>query len=153
MNHSENHKNLNGKCKLLGTVDFSGIKADIILGGVNSPMTVMVLTAEDGSGAPAHISHGEDKVFLINEGQMTFLIGDKKITADAGESIFVSKGTIHSFSAIVGNVARVTLVSTPGRHDQFFQAMSDLPTPHRMEDVSSICERFGQTIVGPVVEA
>ena len=145
--------NLNGKCSLIATAYFSGIKADILIGGENSPMTVMELTVEPNMGAPAHISHGEDKVFFIIEGSLAFLVGNQKIQAHEGERIFVGKGTPHSFVALDNKSARMNLVSTPGRHDRFFLAMGQLSTPHKMEEVRSVCERFEQTILGPVIDA
>jgi len=45
----------------------------------------------------------------------------------------------------------MTLISTPARHDRFFEAMDALPVPHEPEQVQAVCERFGQAIVGPLV--
>ncbi|MEV5023622.1 cupin domain-containing protein [Sphingobium sp. LMA1-1-1.1] len=132
------------------TARFSGIDADILLGGEAAPMTVMAMTVQPDQGAPAHISFEEDKVFCISEGRLLFLIGVQKIEVRAGDRLFVAKGVTHGFSAM-GGVARVMLVSTPARHDRFFQAMDALPVPHDLNDVQSVCETFGQAIVGPVV--
>lgn len=145
-------KVLSGKCDVLGTASFSGIDADILIGGENAPMTVMALAVQDGFGAPEHISHGEDKVFLIEEGQFCFLVGDNKFVANAGERVFVPRGIKHSFTPLGSDSGRMTLVSTPGKHDRFFQAMSSLKTPHSMEDVAALCEKFDQTIVGLIVK-
>lgn len=149
---SETNEIMSGKCAVIGKAEFSGIKADILLGGENAPMTVMDLTVEPSLGAPAHISKNEDKVFFVKEGCFVFLVGTQKTEATAGDTIFVSKGTVHSFSALNQTCGRMTLVSTPGLHDQFFVAMSDLPTPHSEDQVQSVCNRFGQAIVGPVIE-
>ena len=135
----------------MGTATFSGIDSDILLGGERAPMTVMKLTVERGSGAPAHISHSEDKVFLIDEGQLVFLVGTEKFEASFGEVIFVNKGTIHSFTPLDCDVARMTLISTPSRHDRFFQAMSNLSLG--MDELQSVFEHFEQSIVGPVVNS
>lgn len=147
------NKIISGKCNVLGKADFSGISADILLGGENAPMTVMDFTVEPGQGAPTHVSHGEDKVFLIREGRFVFLVDTQKIQATEGDCIFISRETPHSFSVIGETFGRMTLISTPGLHDQFFKAMGGLPTPHVMEQVQSVCSCFGQTIVGPIVEA
>lgn len=135
-----------------GKAAFSGIDADILLGGERAPMTVMALTVEKDQGAPAHISFEEDKVFCVSEGRLLFLIDTVKIEAMAGDRLFVARGITHGFSAR-GDVARMTLISTPARHDRFFQAMDALPLPHEPGDVQAVCERFGQAIVGPVVTA
>ena len=129
---------------------FSGIDAEILLGGEAAPMTVMAMTVQQEQGAPAHISFEEDKVFCISEGDLLFLIDVQKIQVKAGDRLFVAKGVTHSFSAM-GGVARMMLVSTPARHDRFFQAMDALPVPHDLNHVQAVCETFGQAIVGPVV--
>ena len=131
---------------------FSGITADILLGGSQAPLTVMSMLVAPRQGAPAHISFEEDKVFCISEGRLLFLIDVQKIEVKAGDRLFVAKGVTHGFSAM-GGVARLMLVSTPSRHDRFFQAMDALPVPHDLNDVQSVCETFGQAIVGPVVSS
>lgn len=140
------------KCNTIAKATFSGIEADILIGGENSPMTVMNLTIQPSTGAPAHISHSEDKFFQITGGRLVFLVGDSRIEVKSGESISVGKGVIHSFTPLDKSVAKMTLVSTPGRHDRFFLAMDSLPNPHTMEDVQAVCEQFEQTIVGSVIE-
>jgi quercetin dioxygenase-like cupin family protein len=132
------------------TARFSGIEAEILLGGEAAPMTVMAMTVQQGQGAPTHISFEEDKVFCVSEGRLLFLIAEQKIEVTAGDRVFVAKGVTHGFFALGGR-ARMTFVSTPARHDRFFQAMDALPLPHVLNDVKAVCETFGQVIVGPVV--
>ncbi len=140
------------KCQPIARAAFAGIEADILVGGENSPMTAMNLTVRPNTGAPAHISHSEDKFFLVTEGRLVFLVGDDRVEVNSGESISVGQGVVHSFTPLDESVAKMTLVSTPGRHDLFFQAMGSLSTPHIMEEVQTVCQQFGQTIVGPVIE-
>ncbi len=132
------------------TARFSGIDAEILLGGEAAPMTVMAMTVQPDQGAPAHISFEEDKVFCISEGRLLFLVDVQKLEVKEGDRLFVAKGVAHGFSAM-GGVARMILVSTPARHDRFFQAMDALPVPHDLNHVQAVCETFGQAIVGPVV--
>lgn len=131
---------------------FSGIQADILMGGEAAPMTVMSMTIAPEQGAPDHISHGEDKVFQIMEGNLIFSVGTDKIKALQGECIFVGRGIAHSFSALNGEPALMTLISTPAKHDRFFVAMGALSLPHDMSQVQAVCEQFDQSIVGPVVK-
>jgi quercetin dioxygenase-like cupin family protein len=153
MNNNHPAEVKSGRCQVLSKAAFSGISADILVGGDNAPMTVMDLTVAPDSGAPAHISMTEDKVFLIKEGCFIFLVGEEKIKVHAGDRVFVRLGKIHSFSVLGQSCGSMTLVSTPGKHDQFFQAMSELAIPHAVEEVESVCSRFDQVVVGPVVSA
>lgn len=131
---------------------FSGIHADILMGGESAPMTVMAMTVAPEQGAPDHISHGEDKIFQVMEGHLLFSVGKDKLEASAGERIFVGRGVAHSFSALYDEPAVMTLVSTPALHDRFFAAMDALPVPHDMSEVQAVCARFNQSIIGPVVK-
>ncbi len=139
-----------GRLTIGATARFSGIEAGILLGGEAAPLTVMRMLVTQGQGAPLHISHEEDKLFRILRGTLLFVIGEDRITATEGDTLFVPRGTVHGFSAD-GGPAEMLLVSTPARHDRFFQAMDALPVPHRMEDVAQVCQRFAQSIVGLVV--
>ncbi len=135
-----------------GQACFSGITADSLLGGGDAPCTVMAMTVETGLGAPAHISFDEDKVFHVTDGALLFLIGEDRVRGEAGDHILVTKGVTHGFSALGEGPARMTLVSTPSRHDGFFRALSDLSVSHDPGEVAAVCERFHQAIVGPVVQ-
>ncbi|MGB3469290.1 MAG: cupin domain-containing protein [Erythrobacter sp.] len=141
-----------GKLTQLGHADFSGIGADILLGGEKAPMTVMHLAVADGQGSPRHRSLEEDKVFHVASGSMVFLVGDEIFAAEAGDIIYVSRGIEHSFCATHGE-ATLLLVSTPSRHDRFFADMGALPVPHDPQEVQDVCERHAQVITGALVSA
>ena len=85
------------------------------------------------------------------EGAFLFLVGEDRITVEAGEHVYVAQGVPHGFSAIGEGPARMTLVSTPARHERFFQALSELTVPHDPQEVEAVCAAFDQAIVGPVV--
>ena len=135
----------------LSKASFSGIDADVLLGGDKAPFTVMDMTVAPGTGAPAHISFHEEKVFHVAEGSFLFLVGEERITVESGEHVYVAQGVPHGFSALGEGPARMTLVSTPAHHERFFQALSELAVPHDPQQVEAVCAAFGQAIVGPVV--
>jgi quercetin dioxygenase-like cupin family protein len=148
MSHQRNQQ-VPLKLKATAQTCFSGITADILLGG-EAPMTVMNMAVEPNLGAPAHISFEEDKVFVVTQGRFEFLLGDARIWVEAGDRVFVPKGAIHSFRADRGT-AYMTLVSTPARHDRFFHAINALPEPRTPEDVAAVCTQFAQQMRGPIV--
>lgn len=139
-----------GRLSNRGTATFSGIRANIMLGGPDAPMTAIRMRVAENCGAPTHVSAKEDKFFAVTGGRVVFLIGEELIDAIPGDYLFVPKGVPHSFRAD-GGTAFVTLVASPAGHDQFFEAMGALPEPHEPTDVAAICARFGQQITGPVV--
>ncbi len=141
-----------GKLHSEDQASFSGIDAKIMLGG-DGPLTVLEMTVAPERGAPAHTSNSEDKIFVVKDGRLTFLVGKDRIVAGCCDTVSVPRGVIHSFTAMDGKDARMTLVSAPARHDRFFKAMGNLAEPHDQSEVQAICEKFDQSIVGPVVTA
>ena len=132
------------------TVSFSGIDANILLGGAESPFTVMLLHVQPGHGAPNHISEFEDKLFIVGSGRFKFVVGDEVLDVETGDYVFAHKGSVHGFAAM-GSASVLTLISTPSGHEMFFEDLSRLPTPHTPEAVAAVSEANKQLIVGPVV--
>lgn len=50
-----------------------------------------------GGGPPPHIHHREDESFFILEGEITFLLGDRRVVAKAGSFIQGPRGVPHAF--------------------------------------------------------
>jgi quercetin dioxygenase-like cupin family protein len=122
------------------TTEFAGITAKII-NPYPSPFTILDMTIKPGFGAPAHISSTEDKLFMVIEGQLKYLIGDKTETV-----------VIHGFTNIGVGDARHILVSTPRRHEEFFRDLHNIPEPreqHR-DQLPAIAQRHDQAVVGPL---
>ena len=148
---ANSEKTSSGVLKASETVSFSGITAEVMMGGEEAPFTVMRMTVEKGQGGPRHRSVTEDKVFHVISGRLAFLCGDEIATVAQGEVIHIPRDTQHSFRAI-GEDAVMLLVSSPARHDRFFKDMDALPTPHDQADVMAVCERHMQVITGGVIE-
>lgn len=151
MSSSTDNQHAEGVLTVESTVEFSGIQAEILMGLRSTARTIMKLSVELGRGAPAHISKDEDKLFVVVEGAILFLIGEQKRHVAAGDVVFVPEGVVHSFSGLERAGSSMVLVSTPARHHEFFQRMGALALPHDQAEVRRICEELGQEIVGPVV--
>tara|TARA_B100000282_G_scaffold243044_1_gene186118 strand:- start:143 stop:610 length:468 start_codon:yes stop_codon:yes gene_type:complete len=152
---SQAHRNDLGSPLLSSSavVNFSGIEAAVLMGQDDgAPFSVMTLTVSERMGSPAHISPDEDKLFHVTKGRFVFLVGESKFIASSGDYVFVGKGEVHSFSAKSSENAVMTLVSSPAGHEQFFLGLAELPLPHDEKQVSEVCHRCRQQIVGPVVE-
>jgi quercetin dioxygenase-like cupin family protein len=131
--------------------EFAGITARII-NPYPSPFTILDMTIKPGLGAPAHISSTEDKLFMVIEGQLKYLIGDKTEIVGPGARVIVPRGVIHGFTNVGTADARHILVSTPRRHEEFFRDMHKIPEPREqhMDQLSAIAQRNDQAIVGPL---
>jgi quercetin dioxygenase-like cupin family protein len=131
--------------------DFAGITAKII-NPRTSPFTMLDMTIKPGFGAPAHISASEDKLFVVLEGTLKYLIGDRTEVVEPGARVQVPKGMVHGFTNVGPGDARHILVSTPRRHEEFFRDLQNIPEPREqhMHLLPGIAERHDQTIVGPL---
>ncbi|MBR1121400.1 cupin domain-containing protein [Bradyrhizobium lablabi] len=131
--------------------DFAGINARII-NADTSLFTILDMTIKPGFGAPAHISASEDKLFVVLEGTLKYLIGDRTEVAGPGARVQVPKGIVHGFTNVGTGDARHILVSTPRRHEEFFRDLHNIPEPREqhMHLLPGIAERHDQTIVGPL---
>lgn len=131
---------------------FSGLDADILLGTDTAAFSIIDIRVSHNAGSPAHRSETEDKVFLIEEGALAFLVGEARFEVSPGDKVVVCRGEVHSFRALPETGARMLLISTPALHHQFFEALSGLEEPHDPARVKAICDQNSQHIVGPIVD-
>jgi quercetin dioxygenase-like cupin family protein len=133
------------------TTEFAGITTAII-NPYPSPFTILDMAIKPGAGAPAHISATEDKLFMVIEGQLKYLIGDRIAVAGPGARVQVPRGTVHGFTNVGHADARHILVSTPRRHEEFFRDLHHIPNPREknMDLLPGIAARHDQAIVGPL---
>ena len=131
--------------------DFAGISAKIINPGT-SPFTILDMRVKPGFGAPAHVSASEDKLFIVLEGTLKYLVGDRTEVVESGARVQVPKGVVHGFTNVGPVDARHILVSTPRRHEEFFRDLHNIPEPREqhMDLLAGIAARHDQTIVGPL---
>jgi quercetin dioxygenase-like cupin family protein len=124
------------------TTEFAGITAKII-NPYPSPFTVLDMTIKPGFGAPAHTSATEDKLFIVIEGRLKYLMGDKTEVAGPGARVLIPRGTVHGFTNVGSSDARHILVSTPRRHEEFFRDLHNIPEPREqhMDQLPSIAAR------------
>jgi quercetin dioxygenase-like cupin family protein len=131
--------------------DFAGISTKIV-NADTSPFTILDMKIKPGFGAPAHISASADKLFIVLEGTLKYLIGDKTEVVEPGARVQVPRGMVHGFTNVGSGNARDILVSTPRRHEEFFRDLHNIPEPREqhMHLLAEIAERNDQTIVGPL---
>jgi quercetin dioxygenase-like cupin family protein len=63
----------------------------------NGGWVMYELTDTAGNGAPLH-SHPWDEAFYVLEGELMFQVGNQKMSAIAGSSLFVPGGVAHGFT-------------------------------------------------------
>ena len=74
----------------------------------------------DGDGPPQHIHKAEDEAFYVLEGEIKVLLGERTITATAGSFVVIPRGTVHTFSRVGQESAKVLAIFTPAGMEELW---------------------------------
>ena len=88
--------------------------------------TLLEALVPPDTGPPPHFHQAEDETFLLLDGELTFQLGDEAHAATAGTTIFVPRGTRHSFTNVGTGVARMLFMYSPAGMDGMF---AEIGTP------------------------
>lgn len=106
---------------------------------------------QPGYGPPRHIHNKEDETFYIMSGEIEFWMAGKTRMAGPGDTVFVPRGTEHTFRVAGSLPARMLTMMTPGGFEGFFAEMARYRCriPEDMEQVMEIGAHFNLTFTGP----
>lgn len=133
----------------------------ILAGGEQTGDAYALLEARvpPGGGPPPHVHRREDEAFYVLEGEMTFFLADKKVTAQPGAFVLVPRGTPHAFKNEGDSPARMLIQVTPAGFDVFLRefarplpsfASAPLPvTPEDIERLLALAPKHGIEILPP----
>ncbi|WP_329530036.1 cupin domain-containing protein [Streptomyces sp. NBC_01450] len=82
-----------------------------------------------GNGPVAHVHKSADEAFYLISGALEFLNGDQTFVANAGDFVFVPKGTRHRFRNITDEETHMVAFYTPGGGEALFLEAGDDPVP------------------------
>jgi quercetin dioxygenase-like cupin family protein len=112
-----------------------------------------------GGGPPLHVHSREEEGFYVLEGELTFLIGDQRLIANAGMSANMPVGTLHAFKNETDRPAKMLILVAPaGLEKMFFevgqpvgQGNINAPPPAReeIEMLLAVAARYGIDIKLP----
>jgi mannose-6-phosphate isomerase-like protein (cupin superfamily) len=112
-----------------------------------------------GGGPPPHVHSREEEGFYILQGEITFMIGDKRLVASAGMFANMPVGTPHSFKNESSRPAKMLISIAPaGLEQMFFEFGVPLPegsttalppTKEEIEKLLAIAPRYGIEIKLP----
>jgi quercetin dioxygenase-like cupin family protein len=74
-------------------------------------------------GPPLH-HHDFDEAFYVLDGELTFALGDERLTAGPGALVFAPRGAPHTLAALGGAGARYLLVITPAGFERYFDRIA-----------------------------
>src|SRR5690242_11734472 len=82
-----------------------------------------------GNGPVAHVHKSADEAFYLVSGALEFLNGDRTFVANAGDFVFVPRGTRHRFRNITDEETHMVAFYTPGGGEALFLEAGDDPVP------------------------
>ncbi|MCH7767710.1 MAG: cupin domain-containing protein [Nitrospinae bacterium] len=108
-----------------------------------------------GDGPPQHIHKTEDEAFYVLEGEINVLLGERTFKATAGSFVLIPRGTVHAFSRIGQEPAKLLAIFSPAGFEQFFDEAVDLDvtdTEAYVAKAKALAEKYNMDIVGPPLE-
>ena len=109
----------------------------------------------DGDGPPQHIHKAEDEAFYVLEGEINVLLGERTFKATAGSFVRIPRGTVHTFSRIGQEPAKLLAIFSPAGFEQFFDEAVDLDvtdTEAYVAKANALAEKYNMEIVGPPLD-
>lgn len=112
----------------------------------------------DGAGGPPLHLHSEmdEWIMVIEGGPLTVQIGDERRLLNRGESVWIPKGTPHSFNNLSGSPLRMLGATTPGGVEDYLHRQAEYLNglaPGQRPDGPTIGAIWGTSgaVVGPPV--
>ena len=142
------------KDSLLGprAVEWLGVHYNTILSTADSggAMSITDAVSPPNSGPPRHIHHDADETFVVLSGDTAFWLEGESFTRGPGQTVFVPRGTEHTFRVVSDVPARHLVILTPGGFEGFFAEMADgqFRIPQDMPDISRIAANYHLSFTG-----
>ena len=80
---------------------------------------VIRTTVQPGGGPPPHRHAREDELFYVIDGEFEFIRNDEIFTAGPGTSVFLPRGSVHTFKNVGDTAGRLFVVATPSGFAEF----------------------------------
>jgi mannose-6-phosphate isomerase-like protein (cupin superfamily) len=80
------------------------------------PISLFLVDAPSGSGPELH-RHPYPEIFVLDDGQAEFQVGDARVRAGAGDVVIAPAGTPHRFTNVGNTRLRLTAIHTASAMD------------------------------------
>ncbi len=137
-------------CKLPEPYNLLGHPAYLKVGGSDTHGQFSLFSGEyHKNQGPSLYLHDVDETFYILEGEFIFQTGDTKISAVAGDTIFVPRNMAHAYLTISETGKMLFMVNPTGPIERLFEKFTSYKEMPSIEELVGLQETFGLTIVGP----
>jgi quercetin dioxygenase-like cupin family protein len=111
---------------------------------------LLEIVVPKGLGSPYHVHPEEDEWFYVLEGEITFYVGETRLSLPAGSFAFGPKGVPHTFFGQSVEPARALVGFQPMRFEGFLREVGT-PAPERVLP-PPLTERPDPAILAPIAE-
>ena len=105
------------------------------------------------SGPGLHVHTREDEAAYVISGVLTFVVGDRRFEASAGELVWLPRHVPHTFANLGDEPVWAFGVTTPAglegmfkEQSAYFAALRGAPDPERVREIGA---RYGVRSLGP----
>jgi quercetin dioxygenase-like cupin family protein len=139
-----------------GAIEWLGVRYRTILSPEDSggAMSIVDSWSPAGSGPPRHVHDAEDEVFVILTGSVKVWIDGAERIAGPGDSVFIPRGTEHTFKVVGDAPSRHLVILTPGGFEGFFADMAagQFRIPDDMPAIEASATRHNLRFTGPPLD-
>jgi len=136
-----------------GVIEWLGTRYRTLLRTADSAgsMSIVESLSPIGSGPPRHVHDREDETFVLLRGACDFWVDGKTFTRQQGDTVFIPRGTEHTFRAVGPVASWHIVILTPGGFEAFFREMADgqFRIPQDMQAINISAGRHNLRFTGP----
>lgn len=136
-----------------GAFEWMGVQYHTVLHArdTGGALSITESVSPAGSGPPRHVHDDADECFVILSGDVDFLLAGERVAKGPGDTVFVPRGTDHTFHVSGERPARMLTILTPGGFEAFFAEMASrhLTIPHDMTEITRIAADYSLQFTGP----
>lgn len=91
------------------------------------------------AGPRPHIHKKMEEIFYVADGEVEFLVGDRRVTARKGTIAVVPRGTAHAFSNPGAQTSVLHIMFCPaGYREKYFEGLAELTKGGRTPDAQAL---------------
>lgn len=111
-------------------------------------LSICEMPVAAGFMVPPHTHHDTDEWSYVLEGRIGARVGEEEFTAETGSWILKPRGLMHTFWNAGPDPARIIVLLTPGRFEEFFRRSVDLASREELtlEVMDALATEYGTTV-------
>jgi quercetin dioxygenase-like cupin family protein len=136
---------------------FLGGRTKIVVPGEKTGLSMSVLEFDEtrGQAPPLHVHAGEDELWVVLDGEISFFVGDARHDLTAGQIAFGPRGIPHSY-LVRSARSRMAAVFAPSGIEEWFRANGSpigpsdaFPAAFDIAAIVASAETYSLHVAGP----